>query len=171
MTEDQDPTRIDIRFDPTVQRMSGYATHGMTPFDVPFISEIVPNLWQGGCEDGLVLPEHITDVVSLYKWEKYTIFHDASFEVVTMYDAAETPDRGEVERLAQLVNDKRRAGGTVLVHCQAGLNRSGLIAAVALVLNGDVETGAEAIALLRETRSPAVLCNPAFAVWVKETYG
>lgn len=169
MTEEQDPTRIDIRFDPTERRMRGVAAHGYIPFDVPFISEITPNLWQGGCQDGLVLPDFITDVVSLYKWEAYTC-HGVPVETVTMYDAATTPDRDEVERLATLVNDKRNAGGTVLVHCQAGLNRSGLIAAAALVLNGDVETGAEAIALLRETRSPAVLCNPAFAAWLKETY-
>lgn len=170
MTETQDPTRIDIRFDPTHQRMVGTATHGWTPFDVPFISQITPNLWQGGCEDGLILPDFITAVVSLYKWEAYTC-HGVPVETVTMYDAAEEPDRAEVERLAQLVNDRRREGHIVLVHCQAGLNRSGLIAATALVLNGDVDTGTEAIALLRETRSPAVLCNPAFAEWLKETYG
>jgi hypothetical protein len=51
-----DPTAIEIDFDPTVQRMKGVAVHGGMPFDVPIISEIGPNLWQGGCQDGLILP-------------------------------------------------------------------------------------------------------------------
>ena len=48
-----DPTAIEIDFDPTVQRMKGVTVHGGMPFDVPIISEIGPNLWQGGCRDGL----------------------------------------------------------------------------------------------------------------------
>jgi hypothetical protein len=43
-----DPTAIETDFDPTVQRMRGVALHGGMPFDVPIISEIGPNLWQGG---------------------------------------------------------------------------------------------------------------------------
>jgi hypothetical protein len=39
---------IETDFDPTVQRMRGVALHGGMPFDVPIISEIGPNLWQGG---------------------------------------------------------------------------------------------------------------------------
>ena len=42
-----DPTAIEIDFDPTVQRMKGVTVHGGMPFDVPIISEIGPNLWQG----------------------------------------------------------------------------------------------------------------------------
>lgn len=41
-----DPTKIAIRFDPTFERMVGRAVHGNTPFDVPYISEIAPNLWE-----------------------------------------------------------------------------------------------------------------------------
>jgi hypothetical protein len=51
-----DPTAIEIDFDPTVQRMKGVTVHGGMPFDVPIISEIGPILWQGGCQDGLILP-------------------------------------------------------------------------------------------------------------------
>ena len=50
-----DPTKIDIEFDPLRQRMVGISAHGLKPFDVPFITEIVPDLWVGGCEDGLIL--------------------------------------------------------------------------------------------------------------------
>ena len=66
-----DPTAIEIDFDPTVQRMKGVTVHGGMPFDVPIISEIGPNLWQGGCQDGLILPCFVRHLVSLYLWEHY----------------------------------------------------------------------------------------------------
>lgn len=155
-----DPTAFDIDFDPTAQRMKGRAIHGDTPFDVPFISEILPGFWQGGCENGLVLPRNIVNVVSLYKWEAYTLHSQVqNVKTITMYDSDEMPDRDEVEQLAILVNYYRKLGPT-LVHCQAGLNRSGLVAAAALILEG--YKAPDAIALLREKRSNAVLCNKSF---------
>lgn len=160
-----DPTRIDIEFDPTEQRMRGVAFHGRTPFDVPYISEIVPGLWQGGCRNGLKLPEHIKHLVSLYPWERYEHEHDLDSGInVRMYDST---DQGfeQVDALAAWVN-VCRANAPTLVHCQAGLNRSSLVAARALVLDG--MTPDDAIALLREKRSPACLCNPAFEEWLRQ---
>lgn len=171
MKKFEDPTAFDIRFDPTVQRMSGVAVHPRpygTLFDVPFISEIMPGFYQGGCENGLILPKHIEHVISLYQWEKYTL-HDnvKTFHEVEMYDSNDGPIRDNIVELATLVNECRAQGNT-LVHCQAGLNRSGLVAAIALVLSG-VEQGISphrAINILRESRSPAVLCNKTFESWV-----
>ena len=48
----------------------------------------------------------------------------------------------------------------VLVHCQAGLNRSSLVAARALMFEG--RPAVDAIAVVRKRRSPACLCNQAF---------
>ncbi len=59
----------------------------------------------------------------------------------------------------------------VLVHCQAGLNRSGVVTALALMLNGDVATADKAIALLRARRGEAVLCNPLFVTWLRSQDG
>lgn len=141
--------------------MVGIAYHGNTPFDVPFISEILPGFWQGGCETGLVLPDHIDHLVSLYPWEQYKVRHELQSEMyVRAYDStSEGPDMERVIQIAEWVNHCRQSG-TVLVHCQAGLNRSGFVAAVALMIEG--MSADEAIALLRDKRSPAVLCNPAF---------
>ncbi len=50
------------------------------------------------------------------------------------------------------------------MHCQAGINRSGLVTALALVEEG--MKAVDAIALLRAKRSPAVLCNRAFEQWL-----
>lgn len=156
-----DPTRIDIETDPTTKRMRGVAYHGNTPFDVPYISELADNLWQGGCEDGLVLPDFIRHVVSLYPWERYTINNGASYTPYKMYDSLDQA-MDQVHDIAGLVNDLRK-DGPVLVHCQAGLNRSSLIAARALYLESLGElTGDEIVEIIRERRSPACLCNPAF---------
>ncbi len=163
-----DPTRIDIAVDPTRQRMVGVTAHGMHEFDVPFVSEIADNLWLGGCEDGLVLPDFIDHVVSLYPWESYEVRHRLrSRTEVRMLDSV---DQGfeQVDELAAWVNECRTTG-PVLVHCQAGLNRSSLVAARALMLAGS--TADDAIATLRQRRSPACLCNPSFEGWLRALDG
>ena len=160
-----DPTAIAMTLDPTQQRMVGTARHGNTPFDVPFISQIDATFWQGGCANGLVLPTFIEHVVSLYPWEAYTVAHSlGSMLAVQMYDDLEGPDASWVLEIAQWVN-ACRAKGPTLLHCQAGLNRSSLVAARALMLDGHSADGA--IELLREKRSPAVLCNPNFEQWLR----
>lgn len=161
MTED--PTRIDIRTDPLTMRMCGVAAHGDKPFDVPFISHIEGNLWQGGCEDGMVLPEQFKHLVSLYPWEHYDVPGAMrSVLVVPMFDSTDQPF-GRVDSIAAWVNACCDDAPT-LVHCQAGLNRSALVAARALMLQG--RSAEDAIALLRERRSDAVLCNPSFHRWL-----
>lgn len=165
-----DPTYVPVQTtdarSPFAKRMTGHAVHGNTPFSVPFITQIMPGFYQGGCENGLELPDAIENVVSLYRWERYTQHSGVkTFHEVEMFDSLDGPDRDNVLDLAQLVN-LCRADGPTLVHCQAGLNRSGLVAATALMLEG--RTADEAITLLRETRSPAVLCNPVFEQWLLE---
>lgn len=157
---DHDPTAFDIRFDPHTQRMSGIAVHGNTPFDVPFISEITDNLYVGGCEDRLILPSNIQHVVSLYPWEQYRIKHQIkSSTSIWMFDAEGDVDVKLIAGIARWVRTCVSDGPT-LVHCQAGLNRSNLVAARFLMMQG--RSAEEAIALLREKRSPAVLCNESF---------
>jgi protein-tyrosine phosphatase len=160
-----DPTGIKIDFDPTRQRMTGVTYHGDTPFDVPFVTEIAPNLWQGGCRKGLMLPRFFRHVVSLYPWEQYKVKHelDSAF-TIRAYDSLEQ-GTAFVPALATWVNACRETG-PVLVHCQAGLNRSSLVTAMALIQEGS--SGDEAIALIREKRSPACLCNPAFEAWLRQ---
>jgi protein-tyrosine phosphatase len=145
--------------------MSGYAVHGNTPFDVPYISEIAHNLWQGGCENGMVLPRSIKHLVSLYPWEQYNVDHEIlSALTVRMYDS-EDQQFDRVWDIAEWVN-RCRESGPVLVHCQAGLNRSSLIAAAVLRLDG--KTADEAIEIIRTKRSPACLCNPTFEMWLRQ---
>lgn len=160
MTDLPDYTAIPMQVDPHQQRMRGSAVHGNTPFDVPFISHIEGNLYIGGCRKGLVLPDHILHVVSLYPWESYAVEHGLhSQTAVVMYDDADTPVPSEVLDVAEWAASRVLRGPT-LIHCQAGLNRSGLVGALVLMLNG--RTPQQAIDLIRQRRSPACLCNKAF---------
>lgn len=133
-------------------------------FSAPLISHIEDNLYVGGCIDGVRLDDDWQTVVSLYKWERYALGPNTDRVEVTMYDAGEIPDVDQLHELASIVSAALDAGGKVLVHCQAGLNRSNLVTALALIKRG--RTPVEAIALLREKRSPVVLCNQAFEAWL-----
>ncbi|MHB1447001.1 MAG: protein-tyrosine phosphatase family protein [Acidimicrobiales bacterium] len=167
---DSDPTAFTIDFDPRSRRMSGRTQIGNHWFDVPFITAITESLWVGGCHEGLVLPEQVDHLVSLYPWERYTVNHHLLTKLeVRLHDSDSLPVEEEVVyATARWVNDRRRTGLT-LVHCQAGLNRSNLVVALALMLEGS--SAAAAIQLLRDRRSPAVLCNPRFEAWLRDQDG
>lgn len=161
--ENEDPTKVDAFFDPRQRRMRGITNHKNLPFDAPIISNITGNLWQGGCENGLLLPDELVHLVSLYPWEAYVLHdHVRSELTVTMYDSVDQ----EFDQVLELAEHVSRCmdDGPTLVHCQAGLNRSALVAVSALKLRG--WTAREAIDLARAKRSPAVLCNPAFEAWL-----
>jgi hypothetical protein len=128
-------------------------------FSVPLISHIDGNLWTGGCLDGIRLPDDFKFVISLYTSERYALGANTTRLEVKMYDSAEVPDLRQLIDLARIAN-AFQASGKTLIHCQAGLNRSGLVAALSLMLMGD--TPERAIALLRERRCDVVLCNEHF---------
>ncbi len=144
--------------------IEGIAREGNVPFSAPLISQVEGNLWQGGCINGVNLGGKFKHIISLYPWERYKPGGELdSFIEVRLYDAGQMPDMMQLETLAQWINICRKHG-TTLVHCQAGLNRSGLVTGLALVRGG--MKPAAAIALLRKSRSPAVLCNSTFEKWL-----
>jgi len=128
-------------------------------FDVPLISHIEGNLWMGGCSDGVRLPDDFQHVVSLYPWEKYALGPKTHRIEFRLYDGAEIPDERLLGVAMRYVNHCLEDGKT-LVHCQAGLNRSGLISALSLIERG--WSPGHAIQLLRAKRHDLVLCNKAF---------
>lgn len=76
-------------------------------------------------------------------------------------DAALNPaDLARLKRIATYASERWRAGARVLVRCQAGVNRSGLVVGLILARSGwDPET---AIDQMRAARSPWVLSNEHF---------
>ena len=157
-------TFADQLADLTSHHIEGIAVMGNTPFSCPIITQVEGNLWQGGCLGGSRLPDEFRYVLSLYPWERYEIGPDTERHEVRLYDGPDIPPTTQLNELADWVNEKRVLGLT-LVHCQAGLNRSALITALALIRSG--MTPDDAIALLRRQRSPAVLCNPTFERWLR----
>lgn len=134
-------------------------------FDAPLISHIEGNLWTGGCINGVVLPDSFVRVFSLYPWERYVLGDNTERVEVEMYDSDSVPNRevldGIVDQIVASLNE-----GPTLVHCQAGLNRSGLLSALVLMRLG--RSAKDAIALLRERRHEVVLCNQTFENWLLE---
>lgn len=124
---------------------------------MPIITHVKDNLWHGGYVDNLDLGDTFPYVISMYKWEKYPtngltyafeMYDGGSVDQETLFDA--------VERTEACLD----TGENVLVHCQAGLNRSSLVVATVLIRQG--MEPAEAIRFLREKRSEMVLCNHTF---------
>lgn len=132
-------------------------------FNAPLISHIGGNLWVGGCRNGVRLDDDFKHVISLYKWERYVLGPDTEYHEFTMYDSGAEVDSDFVNDIAHLAWECMAEGKT-LIHCQAGLNRSNLIAAAALIKDG--HTPEDAIEVLREKRSPMVLCNWVFEDWL-----
>lgn len=149
--------------DLTTHHIEGIAREGNKPFNVPLISHVGGNLWQGGCIGSVRLPDDFEFVVSLYPWEKYSLGPSTVRLEVEMFDSGAIPDERMLHDVARIIN-AFRAKGKTLVHCQAGLNRSALTTGLALILGGmEPEL---AITLLRTRRCDAVLCNVAFEKWL-----
>ena len=138
-----------------------------TPWD-----EVVGGLWVG-ChdyeEDGerawAVVGDEFDVVVSLYSFPGHGPDPGVRHYSHRMPDALLEPeDAAEVEQLAALVADEVSAGRKVLVRCQAGLNRSALVAALAMVRLGWEPS--EAIAEIRERRDLNCLFNRAFVAYI-----
>lgn len=161
---DQIATAEDIRWgeDFYAHRIQGQAHQDRLSryFDIPLATHVEGNLWQGGVWPGVRLPDDFAFVVNLYGLS-YAIGENTTELQARMMDSS-TQGFDDVDKIAGEVV-KMVAFGPTLVHCQAGLNRSGLIAARALMLMGD--SAATAINKLRK-RSPVVLCNESFTNWL-----
>lgn len=133
--------------------------------DIPVLTEVIPGLWVGGAPEPRV-PDGFDFVVNLFApWASYEA-NGAEVREVPDVDDGDLDETvsGLFLDLAREVSSRVSDGQTVLVHCQAGLNRSATTVALALMLRG--ASASEAIGLLRERRHRLVLCNPNFEQWL-----
>lgn len=149
------------------ERVRGTAVHGSTPFDMRLLTEVMSGLWLGA--HPRVIPEDAKAILSLYPVNYEPSTADSRrglipIRRVNLADSLEVPSPELLDDLAQWVTDRLIEGGPVLVHCQMGLNRSALVVGLVMVRQG--WSPEDAINHLRLKRSPAVLCNPAFAQWL-----
>lgn len=146
------------------QPITGYL-HTGERLHVPLVSHITDNLFVGGHSRRADLGDFFSHVFSLYIWEpKYKTGDVTIHEAVEMLDSP-TEDTSLVTDLVPKIVAALNEGGNVLVHCQAGINRSNLTAALVL-REWKGLTSAEAIAMLREKRSPLVLANRGFETYL-----
>lgn len=153
--------------DLTSHRIEGITIMGNTPFSVPLITYVGQygnaKLYQGGCRNGV--PVDFDVVLSLYPWERFDVPDTTVRMELPLYDSlGEIPD-AYLDWAADQIWFFLQRGQDVLVHCQAGLNRSSLVVAHYLMRH-EGATADEAIAIVRK-RSEACLCNPDFEAWLR----
>ena len=135
--------------------------HGNLDFESALFTQITPGIWMGGTPSDMpdgTLPSLFRSVVNLYPEVKYT-WDQSKVKMlsVVMQDALGQVD---TEKLELIVGWMEEAERPMLVHCQAGINRSGLVLGQYLI--NLLWTPQQAIDIMRKQRSPAVLCNPTF---------
>lgn len=134
-------------------------------------SEILPGLWQGGTHDfdTLEFPKEYPIWKSQREFDSvatlYAIAHPVGWGVAERRygfpdSALSEKDIPEIHDIADWAHREWKAGKRVLIRCQAGWNRSGLVMALALMKEG--YSPQEAIDLIRIQRSPHALCNANF---------
>ncbi|HCK78837.1 MAG TPA: hypothetical protein DHW34_02345 [Actinobacteria bacterium] len=136
--------------------------------------EILPGLYQGGTEDDDVLgygthrrtrgdfPFDL--VVTAYADANPVPWHVEEIRFGFYDSALDGGDIPRIVRIARQAHARWKQGDQVLVRCQAGVNRSGLISALILLLEG--YSPEDAIGLLRTRRSSHVLANRHFEQWL-----
>ena len=140
-------------------------------------SMIAPNLFQGGTDDLDVIHLAQTNnrprtdlpfdaIVTMYAWARPADWKVQEFRY-GVPDASITDI--DLDRLRQAVDfgyDRWKQGDRVLVRCQAGLNRSGLVLALILIKDGLTPT--QAIAQIRQNRGEDALFNNNFHNWLMQ---
>ena len=147
----------------------------MTYEPTSLYSEILERLYMGGTDDNDVI--HLTA-------NPYARRDDLPFDsIVTMYAWARpadwkvqeyrygVPDARisdmDLSRLRQAVNwgyKQWKKGDRVLIRCQAGLNRSGLVTALILIKDG--MSPEDAIRTIRKNRAAIALFNNHYVNWL-----
>ena len=138
-------------------------------------SEILPGLWQGGTHDldvvdggyigKSVSKRDFDSVYTLYGYANPTDWRMKEIRFPFMDgDMSDIDPESDLWLLVSEAHSDWKAGKRVLIRCQAGLNRSGLVMALVLIREGYAPE--EAIKLIRRQRGEAALCNYRFVRWL-----
>lgn len=136
-------------------------------------SEILPGLWQGGTHEheeyDVMVPSPNSkpigrdefDVVgTFYQYSQPVKWHVFEIRYPFMDGDLQDANMGYLLNIARTLHAEWKAGRRVLTRCQAGWNRSGLVTALILIIEG--YSAEAAIDLIRRRRTPDALCNHRF---------
>ena len=124
-------------------------------------SEIAPNLFQGGTDDLDVIHLPVADnrkrtdlpfdsIVTMYAWARPADWNVQEFRYGVPDASITDIDLARLREAVEFGYSRWKSGDRVLVRCQAGLNRSGLVMALMLIKDG--YTPATAISMIRSVR-------------------
>jgi protein-tyrosine phosphatase len=136
---------------------------------------IAPNLFQGGTDDLDVIHLAQTNnrpridlpfdaIVTMYAWARPADWNIQEFRYGVPDASIKDIDLDRLRQAVEFGYDRWKQGDRVLVRCQAGLNRSGLVTALMMIKDG--LTPIEAINCIRESRGPDALFNENFHAWL-----
>ena len=140
-------------------------------------SEIAPKLYQGGTDDLDVIHLPVTNnrkrtdmpfdsIVTMYAWARPADWQVQEFRYGVPDASMDLIDLKRLRDAVEFGYSRWQSGDRVLIRCQAGLNRSGLVMALILIKAG--ATPEEAINQIRAHRGPDALFNQNFADWLLE---
>lgn len=138
-------------------------------------TEIAPNLFQGGTDDLDVIHLPVTNrakrtdlpfdsIVTMYAWARPADWKVQEFRYGVPDAAISEIDLNRLRLAVNFGYNRWKAGDRVLVRCQAGLNRSGLVSALILIKDGI--TPERAIEIIRANRGPDALFNQHYVDWL-----
>jgi protein-tyrosine phosphatase len=134
-------------------------------------NRIIDNLWMGSAPpEGDELCVDFDCLVLCAVEYQPTDFPGLEVERIELYDDGlnllTKEQMRKAIKLASGIVNKLKDGKRVLITCYQGLNRSGLIVALSIMLFRNM-TPEQAILTIRENRSPIALCNPDFVDFIK----
>jgi len=143
----------------------------------PLFNEIIPNLFMGGTHDDDVIHYPMRDygartdlpfdaIVTMYAWARPADWNIQEFRYAVKDGSITKIDLNRLMQAVDFGHNRLKSGDRVLVRCQAGLNRSGLVTALILMKEGF--TAQDAITLIRTNRHEDALFNDSFANWLIE---
>jgi protein-tyrosine phosphatase len=113
----------------------------------PLFNEIIPNLFMGGTHDDDVIHYPMRDygartdlpfdaIVTMYAWARPADWNIQEFRYAVEDGAIAKIDLNRLMQAVEFGHNRLKSGDRVLVRCQAGLNRSGLVTALILMKEG-----------------------------------
>ena len=137
-------------------------------------NEIATNLFMGGTDDMDVIhfPAKNNDrtdlpfdaIVTMYAYAQPADWRVQEFRYGVPDASMDDIDLGRLKQAVEFGYNRWMAGDRVLVRCQAGLNRSGLVTALILMSTGlDAES---AIREIRTNRADVALFNEDYVTWL-----